>query len=119
MYSTRNNTEIGWQSRLRPYYSVGKKNFIQGKEELFHHQVRRVSHGICTPKVQTLFGVWPFKMYTKFALGARIFRWLLLFQEYDFEVIVNLEQLNRGPNHLSCIETREDRTNFQEALPDT
>lgn len=69
-----------------------------------------------------------FKMYTdNFAfkyqvnrpmLGGRICRWLLLFQEYDFEVIVNPRQLNVGPDHLSRIETREGPTNLEEGLPD-
>eukprot|EP00253_Pinus_taeda_P021031 PITA_21031 len=69
-----------------------------------------------------------FKMYTnhstlkylvnKTVLGGRICRWLLLFQEYDFEVIVKLGQLNATPNHLSCIETGEEPTNLEEGLPD-
>ena len=52
-----------------------------------------------------------FKMYAdhsmlkylvnKPVLGGRICRWLLLFQEYDFEVIVKPGCLNAGPNHLS------------------
>jgi hypothetical protein len=54
-----------------------------------------------------------FKMYTnhfalkylvnKPVLGGRICRWLLLFQEYDFEVIVKPGKLNVGPYHLSHI----------------
>jgi hypothetical protein len=52
-----------------------------------------------------------FKMYTdhsalrylvnKPVLGGRICRWLLLFQEYDFKVIVKPGKLNAGPDHLS------------------
>ena len=52
-----------------------------------------------------------FKMYTdhsvlkylvnKLVLGGRICRWLLLFQEYDFEVIIKLGHLNADPDHLS------------------
>jgi hypothetical protein len=48
-----------------------------------------------------------FKMYTdhyalkyfvnKPVLGGRICRWLLLFQEYDFEVVVKPEKLNARP----------------------
>jgi hypothetical protein len=59
-----------------------------------------------------------FKMYTyhfalrylvnKPVLGGRICRWLLLFQEYDFEVIVNPGKLNVGPYHLSQILIGED-----------
>jgi hypothetical protein len=51
-----------------------------------------------------------FKMFTdhsalkylvnKPVLGGRIRRWLLLFQEFDFEVIVKPGKLNVGSNHL-------------------
>jgi len=44
---------------------------------------------------------------------------LLLFQEYDFEVIVKLRHLNVGPDHLSCIETGEEPRNLEEGLPDS
>jgi hypothetical protein len=51
-------------------------------------------------------------------LGGRICRWLLLFQEYDFEIIVKPGRLNVGPNHLSRIETGEEPTNVEDNLPD-
>ena len=69
-----------------------------------------------------------FKMYTdhstlkylvnKLVLGGRICRWILLFQEYDFEVVVKPGRLNAGPDHLSHIETGEEPTNLEEGLPD-
>jgi hypothetical protein len=69
-----------------------------------------------------------FKMYTdhsalkylvnKPVLGGRICRWLLLFQEYDFEVVVKPGCLNAGPDHLSRIETGEEPTSLEEGLPD-
>jgi hypothetical protein len=31
-------------------------------------------------------------LVNKIVLGGRIFRWLLLFQEYDFEIVVNQEE---------------------------
>jgi hypothetical protein len=43
----------------------------------------------------------------KFVLEGRICRWMLLFQEFSFEVIVKLGKLNVGPNHLSRIELGE------------
>ena len=49
---------------------------------------------------------------------GKICRWLLLFQEYDFEIIVKLGRLNAGPDHLSRIETGEEPTNLEEGLPD-
>ena len=51
-----------------------------------------------------------FQMYTdhsalkylvnKPVLGGKICRWLLLFQEFDFEVFVKPGRLNVGPDHL-------------------
>ena len=40
----------------------------------------------------------------------RICRWLLLFQEFEFEVIVRPGNLNVGPDHLSRIDTGEEPT---------
>ena len=58
-----------------------------------------------------------FKMFTdhsalkylvnKPVLGGEICWWLLLFQEFDFEVIVKLGQLNVGPDHLLRIDSWE------------
>lgn len=50
--------------------------------------------------------------------GGCICRWLLLFQEYDFKVIVNSGHLNADLDHLSWIENGEEPTNLEEALPD-
>lgn len=51
-------------------------------------------------------------------LGGRICKWLILFQEYDFEVVVNSGRLNNGPNHLSRIESGEEPTSLEEGFPD-
>ena len=69
-----------------------------------------------------------FKMFTdhfalkylvnKPVLGGRICRWLLLFQEYDFEIIVKLGRLNVGPDHLSRIDSGEEPSNLDDNLPD-
>jgi len=68
-----------------------------------------------------------FKMFTdhyalkylvnKHVLGGNICRWLLLFQEYDFQIIVNPGRLNVGPNHLSGLETGEEPTSIEDNLP--
>ena len=50
-------------------------------------------------------------------LGGNICRWLLLFQEFDFEIIVNLGLLNVGPDHLSRIESGEKPNNLEDNLP--
>jgi len=42
---------------------------------------------------------------------------LLLFQEYDFEVIVKPKRLNAGQDHLSRIEIGKEPTNLEEGLP--
>ena len=69
-----------------------------------------------------------FKMYAdhsalkylvnKPVLGGRICKWLLLFQEYDFEIIVKLGRLNAGPSHLSRLESGEEPTSLEDSLPD-
>jgi len=50
-------------------------------------------------------------------LGQKICSWLLLFQEYDFEVIVKPGRLNAGPYHLSRIEIGEEPSSLEEGLP--
>ena len=51
-------------------------------------------------------------------LGGKIYRWLLLFQEYDFKVIVKPGRLNARLDHLLWIETGKDPTNLEEGLSD-
>ena len=50
-------------------------------------------------------------------LGGEICRWLLLFQEYDFEIIFKLGNLNVAPNHLSRIEIAEEPTDLEARFP--
>jgi hypothetical protein len=69
-----------------------------------------------------------FKMFTDYStlkylvnkpvLGGRICRWLMLFQEYDFEIIVNPGRMNKGPDHLSRLEHREEPTSLEDTLSD-
>jgi hypothetical protein len=69
-----------------------------------------------------------FKMFTdhsalkylvnKPVLGGRICIWLLLFQEYDFEIVVKPGRMNKGPNHLSRLEHGEETTSLDDTLPD-
>jgi len=69
-----------------------------------------------------------FRMYTdhsalkyfvnKTMLGGMICHWLLLFQEYEFEVIVKLGKLNACPDHLSRLESREQGVYLDDNLPD-
>ena len=69
-----------------------------------------------------------FKMFTdhsalkylvnKPVLGGKIRRWLLLFQEYDFEIIVKPGRLNTGPDHLSRLESGEEPISLEDCLPD-
>jgi hypothetical protein len=51
-------------------------------------------------------------------LGGRICRWLLLFQEFDFEVIVKPEKLNAGSDHLSRVTNGEEPMNLEDNFPD-
>jgi hypothetical protein len=46
-------------------------------------------------------------LVNKTVLGGRIRRWLLLFQEFDFEFVVKPRRFNGGPNNLSRITNGE------------
>ena len=50
-------------------------------------------------------------------LGGRICQWLLLFQEFDFDVVVKPGKSNVGPNHLSRIQKGETGGNLDDDLP--
>ena len=49
--------------------------------------------------------------------GGKICRWLLLFQEYDFEIIDKPGKLNAGPDHLSQIESGKEPTDLEAGFP--
>ena len=51
-------------------------------------------------------------------LWGRICRWLLLFEEFHFEVIVKLGKLNTGPDHLSRVTNGEEPTNLEDNFHD-
>ena len=51
-------------------------------------------------------------------LGGKICRWILLFQEFDFEVVVKLGWLNVRLDHLSRIESGEEPTSLEDNFPD-
>ena len=57
-------------------------------------------------------------MLNKLVLGENIYQWLLLFQEFDFEIIMNPGLLNSKTDHLSWIETSEEPTNIVDGLLD-
>jgi hypothetical protein len=69
-----------------------------------------------------------FKMFTdhsslkylvnKLVLGGRICRWLLLFQEFYFKVIVKPGKLNVGHNHMSRVTNGEEPTNLEDKFLD-
>ena len=69
-----------------------------------------------------------FKMFTdhstlkylvnKPVLGGKICRWLLLFQEYDFEIIVKQGRLNARPDHLSRLDSGEELVSLEDCLLD-
>ena len=50
-------------------------------------------------------------------LGGRIYRWFLLFQEFDFEIVVKSGWLNAGgPYHLSHVVNGEEPTNIDDGF---
>jgi hypothetical protein len=58
-------------------------------------------------------------LVNKPVLGGRICRWLLLFQEFEFEVVVKPNKHNVGPDHLSRIESGEVGGSLDDELLDT
>ena len=70
-----------------------------------------------------------FKMFTnhsslrylvnKTMLGGRICRWILSFQEFDFEFVVKHGRLNAGSDHLSRITNGEEPNNLEDNFPNT
>jgi hypothetical protein len=52
-------------------------------------------------------------------LGGTICRWILLFQEFYFEVIVKPGKLNVGPDHLSRVPNGEEPTILEDNFPNT
>ena len=57
------------------------------------------------------------QLVNKPVLGGKICYQMILFQEFDFEIIVKPGRLNSGPDHLSWIETGEEPTNIEDGLP--
>jgi hypothetical protein len=56
-------------------------------------------------------------LVNKPVLGGRICIWILLFQEFDFEVVVKPGRLNAGPDHLSRITNGEEPSNLEDNFP--
>jgi hypothetical protein len=56
-------------------------------------------------------------LVNKLVLGRRICRWLFLFQEFDFEVIIKPGKMNTGPDHLSRVTNGEEPTNLEYNFP--
>jgi hypothetical protein len=57
-------------------------------------------------------------LVNKPVLGGRIYLWLLLFQEFDFEVIVKPGKLNAGPDHLLRVTNGEEPMNLEDNFLD-
>jgi hypothetical protein len=57
-------------------------------------------------------------LVNKLVLGGRIYRWLLLFQQFYFEVIVKPGKLNARPDHLSRVTNGEESTNLEDKFTD-
>jgi hypothetical protein len=57
-------------------------------------------------------------LVNKPVLEGRIRRWLLLFQEFSFEVIIKPRICNIGPDHVSRLESGESGRAIDDKLPD-
>ncbi|KAH9326243.1 hypothetical protein KI387_006421, partial [Taxus chinensis] len=51
-------------------------------------------------------------------LQGCICRWVLLFQAFDFTIVVKPGKSNFGPDHLSRINLGEDAQIIEETMPD-
>ena len=49
---------------------------------------------------------------------GRVCRWLLIFQEFQFEVVIQPGKSNVGPDHLSRVKSGEDPIGINNDLPD-
>lgn len=61
----------------------------------------------------------PKYLVNKPLLEGRIYRWLLLFQEFTFEVVIKPNRLNVGPDHLSQLEIAENEGAMDDQLLDS
>jgi hypothetical protein len=57
-------------------------------------------------------------LVNKPVLGRRICHWLLIFQEFEFEVVVKPRKYNVGSNYLSRLEIGEASGSLDDKLPD-
>ena len=57
-------------------------------------------------------------LINKPVFGGEICRWLILFQEFEFEIIVKPDRLNAGLGHLSRREIGEELNSLDNFLPD-
>ena len=57
-------------------------------------------------------------LVNKPVLGGIICRWLLLFQDFDFEVVVKPGRLNTGSYHLSRITNGKEPSSLEENFLD-
>jgi len=101
LYSVENNYTTTEREGLAMVYALHKyKHYILGAHFKMFTDHSTLKYLVNTPE-----------------LGGRICRWLLLFQEYDFEIIVKLGKLNVGPDHLSRLESGEEGGSLDDALP--
>lgn len=101
--------------------SKEEKNYTTTKRErlVMVHDLQNFRHYLLWSHFKMFIDHSALKyLVNKHVLGGNIFIWLLLFQEYEFEIIVKLGRLNAGPGHLSRLETREEPTCIEDNLPD-
>jgi hypothetical protein len=57
-------------------------------------------------------------LVNKTVLWGKICIWLMMFQEYDFEIMDKQGRMNKGPDHLSSLEHGEEPTSLEDTLSD-
>jgi len=111
MYRIGSSTHIRRSGRNRSPDHVCKSTIVKAEKNYSTTEREGLVMVYVLQKYPHYFLGGHFKIYTnhstlkylvnKPVLGGCICRWLLLFQEYDFEVIIKLGHLNAGLDHLS------------------
>ena len=86
--------------------SIAEKNYTTTEREALTmvYAMQKFRHYLLGSHVKMFTDHSPLNyLVNKIVLGGNICRWLLLFQEYDFEFVVQPRSMNVGPNHLSIL----------------
>jgi hypothetical protein len=102
LFDAKNNYTTTEHEGLAMVYSLQK----------FHHYLLGTSFKFFTDHSVLKY------LVNKPVLGGRICHWFLLFQDFEFEVVVKPGKYNVGPDHLSRIKSGEASLSLDDELLD-